>query len=334
MKSIAVGGTIVVDEVNTIQKYPAKGMLAKILSVKKRPGGAVPNVLADLRRIDANLPLSAIGLIGSDSNGAYINDFLAAKNIDVSRLKITEKDKTGFTDAMVEENGERTFFTYSGTNDLLDIEDIDVDNLNCSIFHVGYLLLLKNLDEEVNGSTRMASLLKKVQERGIKTSIDAVSDSNPRFPQIVLPSLKYSNYVIFNEIEGGLTAGIKPRKSDGSLDIDAIRRICLKLIDGGVKDLAVLHCPEGSFSMDYKRNFSKLGSAILPDKYIKGTVGAGDAFCAGCLYGLLNGMKGTDLLSFASGTATMSLSDESPSEGIGGFKEIDAISSRFSRRIL
>ena len=54
----------------------------------------------------------------------------------------------------------------------------------------------------------------------------------------------------------------------------------------GVNDLVVIHAPEGGYAMDRSRKYYQQESLKLPDGYIKGTVGAGDAFCAGILYSL------------------------------------------------
>ena len=53
----------------------------------------------------------------------------------------------------------------------------------------------------------------------------------------------------------------------------------------GVSAWTVIHCPEGSYGLDEKGGFVSLSSLRLPEGYIKGSVGAGDAFCAGVLYG-------------------------------------------------
>jgi sugar/nucleoside kinase (ribokinase family) len=50
-------------------------------------------------------------------------------------------------------------------------------------------------------------VLKQFQDAGIATSIDVVSEDSDRFPQIVKPALKYTDYAILNEFEAGKTTG-------------------------------------------------------------------------------------------------------------------------------
>ena len=54
----------------------------------------------------------------------------------------------------------------------------------------------------------------------------------------------------------------------------------------------------------------------LPAGYIKGTVGAGDSFCAGCLYGIYNGFTDVEILEFASGAAACNLAAEDSVSGM------------------
>ena len=49
---------------------------------------------------------------------------------------------------------------------------------------------------------------------------------------------------------------------------------------------------------------------------IKGTVGAGDSFAAGCLYGIYNGFTDAEILEFASGAAACNLAAEDSVSGM------------------
>jgi sugar/nucleoside kinase (ribokinase family) len=50
--------------------------------------------------------------------------------------------------------------------------------------------------------------------------------------------------------------------------------------------LVVIHFPEGAFARTRKGDDFWQSSLKLPPDYIRGTAGAGDAFCAGVLLGL------------------------------------------------
>jgi len=199
---IAVGGNLVVDYVKVIDSYPRQGNLSSILSIKKSVGGAVTNVLLDLAKMDPDLELQAIGLVGNDEDGEYVEELLRKHKVDISLLGKTASANTSFTDVMtVESTGDRTFFHYRGANSLLAFEHFDFNKIKARLLHIGYVLLLDALDSaDEEYGTVLARTLAAAQSRGIKTSIDVVSENSDRFSRIVPPSLKYTNYCIINEV--------------------------------------------------------------------------------------------------------------------------------------
>src|SRR5204863_9021181 len=90
-------------------------------------------------------------------------------------------------------------------------------------------------------------------------------------------------------IEAGKTTGFKIRQPDGRLDTVALRHAAGALLQQGVRELVVIHFPEGAFARTRKGEDIWQSSLKLPAKFIAGTAGAGDAFCAGVLFGLHEG---------------------------------------------
>ena len=302
MKKVTLCGTLLLDEVKMIDRYPEKGMLVTIRSVKRAVGGAVPNSGIDLKRLDNNVAVEALGMVGNDDKGRFITETLEKEGLDTSRVIVSDTAPTSFTDVMtLEETGERTFFTMRGACSEFCVEDVDVDALDCDIFHFGYLLLLDAFDKENSEyGTEAARLLAAVQARGIKTSIDVVSEDSDRFERVVRPALKYCDYVVINEIEGGRVAGVSPHDENGVLSLSRLEEICRRLMALGVREAVTIHCPRLSCALDKDGKFSVLPSVALPRKSIVGTVGAGDAFCAGMLYGFVMGKSAEESMRIAS----------------------------------
>ena len=88
---IAVAGSILVDKINEISAYPKSGELTKIINVERAVGGCVPNVAIDLKRIDKNLNVFAVGKIGKDDEGHFVKDVLSSNGVDVSLISTSEK---------------------------------------------------------------------------------------------------------------------------------------------------------------------------------------------------------------------------------------------------
>jgi sugar/nucleoside kinase (ribokinase family) len=219
--------------------------------------------------------------------------------------------------------GERTFFHYRGANAEFSPADVDIPTLNCKMLHIGYILLLDEFDKpDAEYGTVMARFLKDVQQSGVQTSIDVVSDSSGKFAEKVVPALRYTDNAIMNEIESSGISGLPPRDKSGKLLTDNIRRTMELILNHGVSARVIIHCPEAGFCLNKAGEFTVVPSLQLPKGYIKGTVGAGDAFCAGCLYGIYKGLDDREILEFASGTAACSLAAE---DAVSGMRDKDYI---------
>ena len=332
-KGITLAGSMVVDVVKTIDEYPVCGMLANIRGASQSVGGCVPNTGIDLATLDRTLPVAALGRIGDDENGRFLISKLQANGINVSGVKVSKNEATSFTDVMSMPTGERTFFSYRGANAQFSAEDIDVSALNCKMFHIGYILLMDKFDapDEKYG-TVMAKVLSAVQKRGIKTSIDMVSASDVSQYAIVKPALPYSDYVIINEIECCGIWGLEARNEDGSINEKNLRLAMQKMMEAGVGEKVVVHSKEAGYCLNKNDEFFKVGSLKIPAQYVKGSVGAGDAFCAGCLYALYHDYAEEDMLKFASMTAGCSLFAENSVDGMLGKAEVEQWMSQFERR--
>ena len=319
--AIALAGNIVVDSIKTIDQYPGKLELTAIKRVERSLGGAVPNVGMDLARLDPALPLKAVGFAGADDNGAYALDTLSRwPSIDLSDVR--RAGLNSFTDVMtVESTGERTFFTFKGADSLLTPDTIPLEKLDCDILHVAYALLLDGLDApDAEYGTCMARVLAGAQARGIRTSLDVVSENSDRYARVVPPALKYADYFSVNEMEAGRTTGI-PLTEDGRLLRENLRPALDRLKAMGVGRWAVIHTPALSCGLDERGEYAEAETLRLPEGFIKGSVGAGDAFTAGLLLMAWRGAPLREALETANAVAALSLSEPGATEGVKSLAE-------------
>ena len=306
-KGIAVAGSILVDIINTVSKFPNEGELTQISSVTKAVGGCVPNVAIDIKKISNELTVSAIGKIGNDDNGEYVKSVLNGNCVNTNMVCSCDDDATSFTQVISVAGGQRTFFTYSGASSEFGIDDIDFSKLDADILHLGYFLLLEKVD---NGDG--IKILEKAKNIGIKTSIDLVSVNSDRYNTIV-PCLKFTDYLIINELEGGRLTNIEP-------SIENIPIIAEKLLEFGVNEKVIIHFVDGSVCMSKDGKLTTLGSFELPKDYIKGTTGAGDAFCSGALVGIYNNLSDKEILEYATVCAAMALGTQDATSGLTDIK--------------
>jgi len=328
---LLAGGNWIIDQVKMIDVYPQPEQLANIRSQSQGTGGAAYNVLIDLARSGTPFPLFAAGLVGQDALGEHILATCRQHKIDVHHLGNTPKAPTSYTDVMTEQgHGRRTFFHARGANALWRGDDLDFNKINARLFHLGYLLLLDALDEpDPRFGTKAARLLAQAQAAGIKTSADVVSEDSDRFARIVNPALKHVDYCILNEIEAAKTTGFRIREPGGRLDTVALRHAAGALLQQGVGELVVVHFPEGAFARTRKGDDFWQAALKLPPKYIAGTAGAGDAFCAGVLYGLHEDWDLQRCLLTGVCIAAASLSDATCTAGVKSLKNSLALARKF-----
>ena len=331
---IAIAGTIVADVVKTIDEFPAKGMLTSIRSVSPAVGGCVPNTLIDLAKIDPTIPLYAYGSVGDDDYATFVCSEMKKVGINVDGVKRERGKLTGFTDVMtVAGTGERTFFTMRGANSVFDPDEDFVFDIEADILHAGYILLSDGFDaEDPEYGTHLARMLAAAQRRGIRTSVDVVSSTGNLFRAKVLPALRYCNYAIMNEIESCGAAGLEARDADGKLIVENVEKAISAMFDAGVRDTVVVHCPEGGFICHRGGSITSVPSLELPKGYIKGSVGAGDAFCAATLYGLYMGFDDEKILSFASAAAACNLAAADSVSGMKSREEIEEMEKTYPKQ--
>jgi sugar/nucleoside kinase (ribokinase family) len=306
---ITAGGTWIVDRVKTIDAYPAEDHLATILSETRGGGGGAHNVIIDLALMEAPFPLRGQGVVGTDEDGKWLIQEAFKLRIDVGGIRTTREQQTSYTDVMVSKStGRRTFFHSRGANRL--VEDDDLDPGLSKIYHLANLTLLDRIDFSA------ARTLQRLRATGVRVSVDVASSGPQVLHQVLLPGLAHIDYLIVNEIEAGDCAEIRIRRADGSFDKDALAAAARKLYR---ENLVVVHLPEGAFAV------SKEGELWVPSKppaKVVSALGAGDAFCAGVLYGLHEEWPLLQCLDLGHLAAAACLSHETTTGGLRPVSEL------------
>ncbi len=332
-RGLLAGGNWIIDHVKLIDTYPAAERLANIHSQSSGTGGSPYNILINLAKMEVDLPLSGAGLVGQDALGAEILADCRKNGVNTKFITQTAAASTSYTDVFtVETTGQRTFFHCRGANALWDAQDLDFARTKARIFHLGYLLLLDQMDRlDKRGNTRASVVLAAAQAAGLKTCIDVVSEASDRFKAVVAPALKYVDYAIMNEYEAGQVTGFKLRP-DGQLDTAALRQAAEEILNLGVRELVVIHFPEGCFARQRGGQDIWQSSLQVPAKAVAGTAGAGDAFCAGVLLGLHEGWELSRSLLTGVSAAAMSLTDPTCTGGMKPLAKVMALVKKWGIR--
>lgn len=314
---ICVAGSLIADRFFEMDSYPREGFLATVRSGATHIGGS-GNLILDLAKLDDTLPVKVCAVVGEDESGAALMEVLGRYgNIDTADIvKEGESAVTLVMNAM--DTKQRTFFFVSGAADLFDGTKVHWKNISSKIFHLEYLLLMKKVDAwDPEYGTHGARILARAKEEGMITSIDMVSEQSDRVKSVVRPALKYTDICCINESEAEAITGISVTSRESAEEaLRALRAL-------GVSRWAVIHSPKYNYGYDIaKDQMVYVESLKLPDGFIKGTTGAGDAFCSGILYGAHQDETLEASMKFATACAACSLSESNGTDGMRSRDEV------------
>ena len=303
-----------VDTTYKIDHLPERGKLESIKGQYQCVGGGPNNVLTNLSSLGFKYNLIAMGSIGNDDNSKLIKNHCRSNGIISKYLSVSSNIPTSYSLCMSEKQNERTFLYYSGANDLLDIYHFRLSKLSNypKILYVGYLSLLGRLDEFSGKETRLCKVLKESKKKDIINIIDLASNNIPNFQKIIFSALPYTDYLLLNEIEAQLLFKKKIINSKNRLDKKLIINLSRKIFQKGLQRAFIIHNPYESLYISKKAIYHSQ-SPKIQKKNIKNAVGAGDAFCAGFIFGVHENwdIEVTLRKSHAAGSAMMKIDSSS-----------------------
>ncbi len=285
---IVCAGNWIVDIVHVIDRWPDKSELVTIAREVEGIGGGAANVLLALDAFGVDVPLFAMGLVGADQHGATCRAALGHSRADLRWLNSTTRAMTAHTHVMTLPGDSRTFFYHPGCNDLLNEHDLPVEaaaQAGAGLFYLGYLNLLGALDALQDGQTGAARVLARARAAGMVTCVDLVSKAGPDFAAVVAASLPQIDYLFLNEVEAALATGIEIA---GPADLVGIEKAARSLLRGGVQGAVIVHTPALGLWAGHRGVVTRVPNPVT---MIVNPLGAGDAFCAGVIWGIHQGWE-------------------------------------------
>lgn len=330
-KGIVAGGNWIVDYVKMIDVYPGEEALANINAVGISNGGAPYSVLKAIAKLGLNIPLEGIGRVGDDESGQYILEECIQLGIDTSQLKSVPGSNTSYTDVMtVADTGKRTFFHFRGVNSSLTFADFNFQTTQAAIFHLGYLLLLDQLDTvDSQGMSEAARVLQTARNSGLLTSVDIVSEQSDRYNKIIPSALPFTDILFINEYEAQKLTGEQLNFTENGPELQCLKNIAGKILEMGAAGWVIIHFPQGVIALHKDQSFFTQSAIRMPPDLIKGTVGAGDAFAAGVLAGIHENHTIDQALELGVCVAAASLTDSSASQGISQLSDCLAFRDKY-----
>jgi ribokinase len=234
-----------------------------ITGLVEAPGGSAANTVVALARLGRKV--GYVGRVGCDREGQFLLSDLERENVDTAGVSISDRERSGVVIGFVDEKGERAMYVSPGANDTLNMTEKIIRYVNrAKVLHLTSFVGKQPFD----GQKQVLENLSKVRvsfDPGVLYARKAKGE--------LKPILQQTDVMFPNEREVKLLTGAEYKAG------------AQKLIDEGAKIVAVKLGKKGSYVTNGREQY-------LVEPYrvnVVDTTGAGDAYCAGFLHGLLSG---------------------------------------------
>ena len=309
---VACLGILVADVVaRPVVELPARGRLTLVDQMELHTGGCAANTGISLARI--GIDTSILGAVGGDGFGDFIVARLAKAGADARGVRRIDGVNTSATMAMVDPDGERRFLHYLGANAKLSEADVDFDVIGeARILHIAGALVMPGIDGEPT-----ARILRRAKEMGLTTAFDTVWDAKGRWMELVEPCLPYVDIMLPSLSEARMIAGKQEPEA-----------VAEAFMSYGVKVVGLKMGEEGSYLRDGKTE------VIVPPYQVEAVdaTGAGDAYVAGFLTGVVKGWDLEATGRFANAVGALCVTAIGATTGIRSLNETLAFMQRTPMR--
>lgn len=277
---VVCAGVLVADTfVPPLPRLPAAGELMATGDFWHDSGGCAANTATCLRKLEVRS--GVVGKVGRDAGGDFVEQDLRAKGVDTAGLRRAEGLGTSETVILPVRGDDRRYVHTFGANADFRAEDIAREQVAAAkIFYVGGYLILPGFDP---GAFR--ELLAFARGRGVQTVLDVVVTEGGGGWEALAAVLPEVDFFTPNDHEAQLLTGEREPRAQAECLLAA--GCGTVLITRGEKGVLAA-CPG---------QVLELPAFALP--VVDGS-GAGDAFAAGLIAGLLRGWELGECLRLAS----------------------------------
>ena len=245
-------------KVNMIAKEEEEGF---VTDFKESAGGSAANTVVGLARLE--LKTGFIGKVAADREGKFLLDEFRQEGVDVNGITVSENGRSGTVMGYIDPKGDRALYVDPGVNDQLDFNDINIDYVSGTQFlHLSSFVAEKPFNSQKRLITKLSD---------VKTCFDPGALYARKGLAALKPLIQRSYAVFPNENEVKLLTGQDYKEG------------AKKFLELGAELVAVKIGKRGCYVSDGKE------SHLIEAYNVKAvdTTGAGDAFCAGFIYGLI-----------------------------------------------
>ncbi len=279
---VVCAGILVADIfVPPLPRLPEAGELLATDDFLLDTGGCAANTAASLRKLGVSA--SVVGKVGSDDFGTFVLDNLAAKGLDTTGVARSANFGTSKTVILPVKGQDRRYLHTFGANADFRAEDIPPVLLDrARVFYLGGYLVLPALEQAA-----LSALFRRARAGGARTVLDVVVPAGGAgwSLSVLEQVLPHTDLFLPNREEAQLLTGER----------DPARQ-AERLLAAGCDRVVITQGADGALYADRHDQFF---TPAFPVEVVDGS-GAGDAFAAGVIVGLLEGWDARRMLRFAS----------------------------------
>jgi 2-dehydro-3-deoxygluconokinase len=287
-----------------------KGPLRFVESFNRKVGGAELNFALGCARL--GLASKWVSRLGKDEFGRVIYNFARGEGVDVSEVQLVEGYPTSLNFKEINEDGSGKTFYYRFHSPIstLKADDINEEWLEgVDLLHLtGVFLAI-----DPNNLQIVKKLIELAKAKGIPVSFDP----NIRLKLWTIEDAREAYEEIFPHTDILLTGLDEIRLITGKDSEEDLGRFAAEY---SIKDLII---KDGANGSKLYRDGEWIGASGFPVNPVD-TVGAGDGFDAGYVYGWLHGFTPDQLLRFANGVGALVTTVSGDNEGLPYLEEVSA----------
>jgi len=277
---VVCAGVIVADHLCTpISHVPAPGELVKADELVLNIGGCATNAAVVLAKLGVRS--TVCGKVGDDAFGRFVADSLRAHGVDPGALGVDPSRATSQSLIINVRGQDRRFIHSFGANQGFTAADLDPAlATGPRVVYVGGYLILPGLDPDA-----LAERFARAKLAGAITVLDVVTPAEPAdYLRLLKPVLPHVDAFLPNTDEAALILG----------EPDPTRQ-ALAFRDLGARHVVVTRGERGAVAVS---DALRVRLDAYPIDHVDST-GGGDAFDAGYIAGLIEGLPELDCLKLA-----------------------------------
>ncbi len=279
-------GAINLDKLYKVNKIAGEDDESFIGDITLSCGGSAANTMIGLSRLGLNAAL--IGKVADDPEGKILTGNLKDEGVSTSGIIKSEGGRSGSVMGFVDPQGQRALYVDPGVNSEIKIDEIDRN--------VASKTKILHLTSFVGDSIQTQEELLHKIPGDVKVSLDPGRIYAEKGSKRLVKILERTDILLLNEAELKLLTEKKYKTIED--EIESLRNFDIDII-------VVKMGEKGSYTTDGEQShFTKAFTTKCMD-----TTGAGDAYNAGFLFGIINGENLEDSSIIGNYVASCSVED-------------------------